>query len=612
MMLAVLTLVLLPALALWAGPRSNGGILHGDSYGFFIPMYAYLGDRLAAGDIPGWNPHTLSGAPFAGDPESGWMYLPAMVIYSLFPPMSAFTLFAAFHLVFAGITAFALGRVLGFTVFAALVTGVAYQFSPFVEGAECCGVRTQVASWLPLSLLGIELALRCPTWLRRAGWWSVTGLAISQMLAGWLGQGAYYGLLTIAAYLAFRTLVAPPTTSLSLRARLTALLVHGAAVLLFGFGLAAAGVLPRIDAVGRSNLAGGAYQGNAAESGETSGWHLMHALDRVLTVDDERYQWYLAGAVFALAVAAPLVAPPVARRRALMIFFAVFTLAVFFLPFEPTPLHHALYAVLPRFEVLHQHVSSRSLVMFFIGPALMAGATVDAIARWRRPTSLPLSAALLPALLFISIAYFLAVDEREVGQITIVGVFGVALLLGAATIVTRGQPRDRPLPRVMRSALIPLLLVILVFWDPAGSQILSAIDDGRASIPQTPRTVRELSCFGGPSGAAEFLQDQQADGPWRYFGNDFAYVGVRDGRWQGYWHDLERRDVQRLLVVNQALCLDGLHDLQGSNPVQSARYTEYVAAMNGRDQEYHESNVLQGGFSSPLLDALNARFIVIP
>jgi len=34
--------------------------------------------------------------------------------------------------------------------------------------------------------------------------------------------------------------------------------------------------------------------------------------------------------------------------------------------------------------------------------------------------------------------------------------------------------------------------------------------------------------------------------------------------------------------------------------------------MNGRTQEYHESNVLQGGFSSPLLDVLNARFLVVP
>ncbi len=159
---------------------------------------------------------------------------------------------------------------------------------------------------------------------------------------------------------------------------------------------------------------------------------------------------------------------------------------------------------------------------------------------------------------------------------------------------------------------MPALLALLVFWAPTGSQILGVVREDGTSILRAPVNLRELSCIGGPTPAAEYLYEQQATAPSRYFGHDLAYLGFHDGEWEAYRHHLKFPEVQCLLVVNQALCLDNLHDLQGYNPVQSARYTEFIAAMNGRRQEYHESNVLQGGFSSPLLDALNARYIVIP
>jgi hypothetical protein len=55
-----------------------------------------------------------------------------------------------------------------------------------------------------------------------------------------------------------------------------------------------------------------------------------------------------------------------------------------------------------------------------------------------------------------------------------------------------------------------------------------------------------------------------------------------------------------------------LHDIQGYNPVHIRRYDEYFEAMNGRAQNYHFSEVHQGGLASPLLDLLNVRYIVVP
>src|SRR5687768_1809139 len=63
----------------------------------FYPWYAFLGAQLRAGHIPVWNPHQFSGAPFAADPESGWMYLPAMLTFALLPLDAAARVFVLVH-----------------------------------------------------------------------------------------------------------------------------------------------------------------------------------------------------------------------------------------------------------------------------------------------------------------------------------------------------------------------------------------------------------------------------------------------------------------------------------------------------------------------------------
>ena len=41
--------------------------IRGDWPAQFFPVYSYLGERLRAFDIPGWNPHQFAGSPFLGD-----------------------------------------------------------------------------------------------------------------------------------------------------------------------------------------------------------------------------------------------------------------------------------------------------------------------------------------------------------------------------------------------------------------------------------------------------------------------------------------------------------------------------------------------------------------
>ena len=56
----------------------------------------------------------------------------------------------------------------------------------------------------------------------------------------------------------------------------------------------------------------------------------------------------------------------------------------------------------------------------------------------------------------------------------------------------------------------------------------------------------------------------------------------------------------------------GVADIQGYNPVQLQRYVEYIDALNGHRQEYHERDLFPAGLTSPLLDLLNLRYLLVP
>jgi len=55
-----------------------------------------------------------------------------------------------------------------------------------------------------------------------------------------------------------------------------------------------------------------------------------------------------------------------------------------------------------------------------------------------------------------------------------------------------------------------------------------------------------------------------------------------------------------------------LYDAQGYNPVQLVNYVDFLNEVNGEVQNYHDAQILPGGLTSPLLNILNARYIVIP
>jgi hypothetical protein len=535
---AVLLVTSLACLAAWDLLRDGtmGGM---DTVTAFYPWFSFLGEQLRAGHLPLWNPFQFAGTPFAADPESGWTYIPAMVLFTLLPLNAAANAYLLMHLLLAGLAAYALGRSVGMPAGGAFVAAIAYGYSGFYFGHNlCCFAYAAVAAWLPVGLLGVEIALRAMTWRTRLAGWAVAGLAMSQILAMYLGQGAYYAALYVGGFLAYRTLLAPPSGT---QRRLAAFALNGTGVLLLSLGLSSAGLLPRLEYNALSNLPGGyAPPDPSATSPGLLDWGIIEDWQTRLLMPGFHYVGWV---VLALALAAPLLA----RARFAVPFFAAASVVTLVIArWSPTPLNE-LFNLLPWFERIHGHAPERALIVFFLGPAMLAGASASQLAARMRGRWPAIAATALISVLVLA-------DFR----------LAWAAQLSAATVAVGAYE------------LHPMNLERYYQSTPA-AQFLRA-----ASQPGEPDQFRYLGYAG------------------HVFGGPMPYTL----RW---WNP----KIVALEVNNRGL-VTGLQDVQGYNPIHFARLDRFMTALNGQDQDYHALNVFESGLSSPLLDLLGARYIVLP
>ncbi len=602
-LLAVSLLVILTIFAEWDLLRS-GTVVGTDAVTQYIPWYSFLGEQLRSGEIPGWNPYQLSGTPFAADPLSGWTYLPAMLFFALLPLASAVKVYLFFHPLLAGLSAYALARGLRVNTAGALFAAVAYEYIGYIYVRNtCCFAYVSVLAWLPISILGAELAIRSESWLRRGLWWAVSGLAISQILAAWLGQGSYYSLFALGGYVAYRTLLFPPDSIRNLMQRVSGLLIHGSAVLLFGFGLAAAGVLPRLEYNALSNLAGG-YPNEDEEF--TGGWSIEDW--EKLFVSPGFF--YAGSATLALALAAPLVA----RRGYAVPYFVVLALFALTLSGEGFTLVHSLLYLLPSFESLQPHFPQRSLLIFYLAAAMLAGATVSSLGKRGREASYLVVLPVLAAIFLITRSTVtLPVEVEEIPDdaelweeplpfllengVTLMPGSLIVLVLALVFVTVYALLPHRF--RILRG-LAAAFLALAVFTDLYSvGQTTIENESGDRLVDRMVKT--DLSTYYDPTEATQLLRPNGEE-PSRFF----AYApGLR------YQRQFMKPRIRALEAENRPTALR-IQSTQIYHAVHLARYDAYLEAINGETQNYHSANVRLEGLDSPLLDLLNARHVVTP
>jgi hypothetical protein len=609
-LIAPITILALTLVAGW-DLVSGGVVVSKDPITQYYPWYSYLGERLRSADIPAWNPSQFSGAPFAGDPLSGWTYLPAMILFTILPLPAAASSFVLIHLLLAGLFTYALARVLRTNVAGSMLAAVAYEFNGFMYWRNlCCSPYAQVMAWLPLAIIGAELAIRSSRRLDQGLWWGVGGLALSQLLAAWPGQGSYYALLALGGYVFYRTLLFPPEYISGIQDRTLALFLNGAAVLIFGFGLAAAGVLLRLEFQALSSLAGGygniegvkaAYGGNTLED-----WKRFLVPGLV----------YPGLAVLALAFAAPLVA----RGKHAVPFFVGLALCTLTLAGKDvTLLHSVLYHLLPGFEWIHPHGPERIKVILYLAFALLAGATLSSLGERGRSAGALIA---LPAV----ISLFLVTRV------------GVPLPPGGTAELLAGDPGSNPewllanlgivIPVASLVALVAANICVVAYaLSPAGRSLAASLVifvvffdlfsagtatvEQRATVEEGKRLVKiDLAHYYDPTGAAKFLRSETQGEPARYVGYG-PYLRGDNTRGYTYNNGFNDPDIKALLASNLATP-QGLQSIQGYNAVHLATYDEYIEALNGKIQGYHNADVYPSGLDSPLLDLLNVRYFVVP
>jgi hypothetical protein len=240
----------------------------------------------------------------------------------------------------------------------------------------------------------------------------------------------------------------------------------------------------------------------------------------------------------------------------------------------------------------------------------LAGSTIDALAHERISSRRLVEATLaVLALLTVAVGYMRASD-RDMPNSAVEGVLSVTVILGLTALVIRASRATSASAPELAYRFAIFALLIVVVWDMTG-RWYGEVMPGNAADAAAARTIGTALDPTPSAGAAAFLQSKQAtEPPFRYFGYDPAYLITNS--WKGGYRTHYRKvGVQSLLVLNRAITL-GLDDIQGYDPVQIDRYAGLFTSLNGYSQEYHETNVYPGGISSPVLNLLNARYIIVP
>lgn len=238
-------------LLLWLfGPALWGGqsFAFRDAAHYYYPLLEWIGQQLAEGQWPWWNPHENLGVPLAGDNTAGLFY-PGKLLFTL--PLDftlRYNLYIVAHVALAAWGAFLLPRRWGASEVGAGISTLSYAFGSSVLFQTCNVIYLVGAAWLPWALLAADRMLRQRSWSTAA----VFGAVLALMVTGGDPQMAYnatllaglYGLILWRAERRGSQAALHPATGTWLTARLTLLLASGA----FGLLLAAVQVLPSMEA----------------------------------------------------------------------------------------------------------------------------------------------------------------------------------------------------------------------------------------------------------------------------------------------------------------------------------------------------------------------------
>ena len=351
----------------------------GDLASFLYPMYGFASQALRAGYLPLWNPYLFSGMPFAADIQSGLFY-PLNLLFELAGgPFSYVNMqaLAIVHYALAGAFAYLLARSLGVSRLAGLIAGLVWMWSGFMVAQLGHLNMVEVASWLPLELLLLRLAL---LGIRPLLTVPLTSAVLAVAFFAGHTQLFLYELLALALFVAFYGDYRRSVPVLSV-------VFAGAAV------LAAVQILPSLELTRLSLRATISYQESTKFALAPAG--LLTLLVPHFFGENARNYWgsWTTTEVFGYAGILPLVmaAATLRLRRQTETRFWLWlaVLGILLSLGEATVLQGWLYRFVPAFDKVR--APGRFLVYFDLGIAMLAAFGLDALREPRARTRLVLA-----------------------------------------------------------------------------------------------------------------------------------------------------------------------------------------------------------------------------
>ena len=152
----VVPLLAFPALATLLFPHALLGtraFFHYDTWLQNLPFRAWWFEQLRAGHFATWCPGIFAGYPLFAETQTGPLYPPTFLLFSLLPATLAFSWSVWLHFVGAGIGVFLLARRFGLSIASACFAGVTYEASGFLVSHVVHFNLLTGAAWLPWTIL---------------------------------------------------------------------------------------------------------------------------------------------------------------------------------------------------------------------------------------------------------------------------------------------------------------------------------------------------------------------------------------------------------------------------------------------------------------------------
>ncbi len=557
---------------------------HGDILQQWLPFFCHLGGTLRSGHIPTFNPYMMGGVPFGADPQTGWMYLPAMLLFTILPCALAIRWFIVIQPILAGLGVYWFLRGEGTNRPAATAGGLvlALMMADSHIGLELPFAGT--LAWTSLSLAAAGRFTRAQRITPRVAWLALMALAWGQIAAAHLSHGLVIGTGLLIFYLAYRSV---------------ALVRSGASGALFASGLFVlalaalpmvnlAGLLPRLAYLPHTTLGLG-YKKLSELDAQVSGRPLRPVLR-----ESARFDWYwilgLASSpgayLGAVAMALSFAGLWLKRLRGLTITLLVFGALSYLLSLPALATRLSPHIESLPFADFYVHVPARFRYGVVAVLPLLVGLGVHAWCHggsWRRRIAM-----LVPGVALWWVWNGVVGRPFTFPKLLILG----SVLAAAALVATAWRPS-------LAWILPGVVLVELL----ANGIIGASLPPRHTGSPWSPSLPPMIS-------AADYMRE----------GGLARRISSGDGRYVTLSPKGQNVPGRRVLLVNRgdwsALgddrgTLFGLQDAGGYNPTQLVRYWEFIRAVDDRRVTYN-AGFLTRPPSVLALDLLQVRWLVAP